>query len=87
MANIPFEMHLAHIVFVNSLAMISIFFKLHLTLHVPIGTLAMVYIFQNVLGLNYDLYSCQNVPCPSCSFQNLGYGLHFLQNAPSPDYG
>jgi hypothetical protein len=45
-------MHLAHIVFVNSLAMISTPFGLHLTLHVPIGTLAKVYIsFKMCLAL------------------------------------
>jgi len=48
-------MHLAHIVSVNSLAMIN----------VP---------FQNAFGL-------------SCSYWNLGYGLHFFKNALDFSYG
>jgi hypothetical protein len=42
--DIPFRMHLAHIVCVNSLVMIKVLFRTHLTLHVFVGTLAMVYI-------------------------------------------
>lgn len=45
LVNILFGMHLAHIVFINSLDMINVPFETHLILHVHIGTLAMVYIY------------------------------------------
>jgi len=45
LVNTPFGMHLAHIVFVNSLDMINVRFETHLVFHVHIGTLAMIYIY------------------------------------------
>jgi hypothetical protein len=45
-------MHLAHIVYVNSLTMINVPFKTHLAPHVHIGTLVMAYIsFEMCLAL------------------------------------
>jgi len=45
-------MHLAHIVSINSLAMINVTFGMHLALHVLVGILAMAYIsFETCLAL------------------------------------
>jgi hypothetical protein len=45
-------MHLAHIVSINSLAIINFPFGMHLALHVPIETLVMAYVsFQACLAL------------------------------------
>ncbi len=51
-ANIFFKMNSAHIVSINSLAMINVPFESHLTPHVPIQTLVIVYIsFEMCLAL------------------------------------
>jgi hypothetical protein len=52
LVNIPFGMHLTHIVFVESSIMINVLLRMHLASHVLIGTLAMVYIcFKTRLAL------------------------------------
>jgi len=48
LVNIPFEMHLAHIVFINSLDTINVPFEMHLVFHVHIGTLVTVYIYFEI---------------------------------------
>jgi len=45
LVNTPFGMHLAHIIFINSLDTINVPFETYLVLHVHIGTLVMVYIY------------------------------------------